>query len=140
MNLKFNDLAYVNELRTENDKETIAQAFIDNLHYIQGSTLVNASKNDLYLALSYTVRDRIFNSWFKRLQSFEDSGSDNDFKIVGYLSAEFLPGPHLANNMVCLGIMDEVRKAMLSFDIDLDELCDQEEEPLQRNPLKKPWV
>lgn len=129
MKSKINDLAYVNDLRTENDEETLAQAFIDNLHYIQGTTLINASKNDLYLALSYTVRDRIFNSWFKRLQSFVHSGSDKDYKIVGYLSAEFLPGPHLANNMVCLGIMDEVRKAMLSFNIDLDELCDQEEEP-----------
>lgn len=129
MGESFNDLAFVNELRTENDEKTIAGAFLDNLHYTQGCTLLSASRNDFYMALSYTVRDRIFTPWFKRLQSFVESNPDKNYKIVSYLSAEFLPGPHLANNMVCLGIMDEVRKAMKHFEIDLDDLCDQEEEP-----------
>lgn len=123
------DPNYLNELRTGTDETTIAQAFLDNLHFRQGVSLENASRNNLYLALSFTVRDRIFASWFKELQSFMDSKSDKDFKIVSYVSAEFLPGPHLENNLVCLKIMDETRNAMKKFNIDLDDLLDQEEEP-----------
>ncbi len=118
-----------NELRTGTDQTSIANSFLDNLHYVQGVSRSNASRNDLYMALSYTVRDRIFNTWFKVLQVFHDSISDPNFKIVGYLSAEFLPGPHLGNNLVCLGISDQTRKALRQFNIDLDELLDQEEEP-----------
>jgi glycogen phosphorylase len=129
MKTKSNNDFYFNELRIGTDEITISRAFLDNLHYMQGVTMKNASKNDLYLALSYTVRDRIFASWFKELENFTDSKSDKDYKIVNYLSAEFLPGPHLGNNLVCLRMMDEARKAMRQFNIDLDELLDQEEEP-----------
>lgn len=118
-----------NDLRTGTDELTIARAFLDNLHYMQGTMFKNASRNDLYMALSYTIRDRIFASWFKDLQGFFDSKSDENFKIVSYLSAEFLPGPHLGNNLVCLKIKDEVKNAMKQFNIDLEDLLDQEEEP-----------
>ena len=129
MKKKLIDVSHLNEIRTETDETTIARAFLDNLHYRQGVTLENAGRNNLYLALSYTVRDRIFASWFKELQGFIDSESEKNFKIVSYLSAEFLPGPHLGNNLVCLRIMDETRNAMKQFNIDLDDLLDQEEEP-----------
>lgn len=125
----FNEDLFSNELRTGIDETTIAKAFLDNLHYIQGTTLENSSRNDFYMALSYTVRDRIFASWFKNLEAIIESKSDKDFKIVSYLSAEFLPGPHLGNNLVCLRMMDETRKALKQFNIDLDDLLEQEEEP-----------
>ncbi|KAF0237186.1 MAG: starch [Prolixibacteraceae bacterium] len=129
MESRTKNTGYDNELRTGTDETTIARAFLDNLHFRQGVTLENAGRNNLYLALSFTVRDRIFASWFKELQVFMDSKSEKDFKIVSYLSAEFLPGPHLGNNLVCLRMMDETRKAMKQFNIDLDDLLDQEEEP-----------
>jgi starch phosphorylase len=119
----------VNEIRSGIDAESIAKAFLDNLYYTQGVTLINASKNDLYLALSLTVRDRMLSSWNKGLQDIIESKINKDYKIVSYLSAEFLPGPHLANNLVCLGILEETKKAMEILAIDLDELLDQEEEP-----------
>ncbi len=52
-----------------------------------------------------------------------------DSRIVAYLSAEFLPGPHLANNLLNLGILDQTREAMSELGLDLDELIEQEEEP-----------
>jgi starch phosphorylase len=119
----------VSEVRTGTDAKSIAKAFLDNLYYAQGVTLINASKNDLYLALSLTVRDRMLSSWNKTLQDVIESEINKNFKIVSYLSAEFLPGPHLANNLVCLGIMEETKKAMESLAIDLDELYEEEEEP-----------
>lgn len=119
----------VNEIRTGIDAETIAKAFLDNLYYAQGVTLINASKNDLYLALSLTVRDRMLSSWNKGLQDIIESKINKNYKIVSYLSAEFLPGPHLSNNLVCLGILEETKKALEILAIDLDELLEQEEEP-----------
>lgn len=119
----------INEVRTGTDAKSITKAFLDNLYYAQGVTLINASKNDLYLALSLTVRDRMLSSWNKALQDVIESEINKEFKIVSYLSAEFLPGPHLANNLICLGILEETKKAMESLAIDLDELLDQEEEP-----------
>ncbi len=124
-----NEVKYVNELRTGTGKKSIAHDFINNLKYMQGVSLANASRNDLYLALSYTVRDRIFNSWFTGLQVFQDSVSNPDFKVISYLSAEFLPGPHLGNNLVNVGIVNSTRKAMKKLGIDLNYLLEQEEEP-----------
>ncbi len=119
----------VNIVRTGTDAKSITKAFLDNLYYAQGVTLINASKNDLYLALSLTVRDRMLSSWNKGLQDVIESEINEEFKIVSYLSAEFLPGPHLANNLICLGMFEETKKAMEFLAIDLDELLEQEEEP-----------
>lgn len=124
-----NEVKYANELRSGTGKKSIVHDFMNNLKYMQGVNLVNASRNDLYMALSYTVRDRIFNSWFTELQAFQDSVSNPDFKIVSYMSAEFLPGPHLGNNLVCVGIVNSARKAMKKFGIDMNYLLEQEEEP-----------
>ncbi|QQS50908.1 MAG: glycogen/starch/alpha-glucan phosphorylase [Bacteroidota bacterium] len=129
MKTKLNLADFVNEVRTGTDDLTIARAFLDNLYYNQGCTLMNASKNDLYMALSYTVRDRLFTSWNRQIQQIIKSKIKKDFRMVGYLSAEFLPGPHLANNLVCLGIMEQTRQALNHLAIDLDELVAFEEEP-----------
>lgn len=119
----------VNKVRTGKDAKLIARAFLDNLYYAQGVTLINASKNDLYLALSLTVRDRMLSSWNKGLQDIIESEIKKEYKIVSYLSAEFLPGPHLENNLICLGMYAETKEAMKLLAIDLDELLEQEEEP-----------
>jgi starch phosphorylase len=126
---QFDDINKKNEIRTGTDEKIIARAFLDNLFYMQGCTLMNASKNDLYLALSYVVRDRMLSSWNSQIQQFIDGLINKDYKIVSYLSAEFLPGPHLANNLVSLEIFDEACKALKSLAIDIDELIEQEEEP-----------
>jgi starch phosphorylase len=119
----------VNDIRTGRTPEVIAQAFLDNLYYLQGCTLMNASRNDLYLALSCTIRDRMLATWLQGVHDIIESEISPDNKIVCYLSAEFLPGPHLTNNLVCLGIYEETKKAMRQLAIDMDELLEQEEEP-----------
>src|SRR5262249_12618458 len=48
---------------------------------------------------------------------------------VAYLSAEYLPGPHLANNLLNLGITEATREALRALGYDLDEIVAQEEEP-----------
>jgi len=117
------------EIRTGLSAKTIAKAFVDNLYYIQGCNLLNAGKNDLYLALSYTIRDRMLAHLNREFHYIESLKNERDMKIVSYLSAEFLPGPHLGNNLVSMCIYDEVKRAMESLAIDLDELLEQEVEP-----------
>jgi len=107
----------------------IARAFLDNLHFLQGCELREATRNDLYMALSYTIRDRMLGSWIRGLREIAKSNPDGTGKTVCYLSAEYLPGPHLANNLVSLGLHEETRRAMDRLGVDLDALLEQEEEP-----------
>jgi len=111
--------------RTGLDPAQIADAFQDNLNYLLGRFSAIASRNDNYLALAYTVRDRLLHRWIKSAQTFLDRQS----RTVCYLSAEFLMGPQLGNNLINLGIESQVRQAMQSLGLDLDDLIGHEEEP-----------
>ncbi len=121
--------AWHEHIRSGLNHEAIAQAFLDTLYFIQGRTQALATKKDLYTALAYCVRDRLLALWIKDLQTLEKHQRDVDFRFVFYLSAEFLPGPHLANNLINLGIYEEARKALRGLGYDLEELLGQEEEP-----------
>ncbi len=103
----------------------LRQAIIDHLHFTQGRTVAFASRNDWYMAVALTVRDRMLDDWLNSLGHLRDKG----VKIVSYLSAEFLMGPHLGNNLVNLGILEGVRRAVSELGQDLEDLLLQEEEP-----------
>jgi starch phosphorylase len=103
----------------------LKQAFLDNLFCGLGRVAMAATRNDAYTALALTVRDRVFNQGVRTLQAY----ARHDARVVAYLSAEFLPGPHLANNLVNLGITEETRQAMDELGGDLEKLIEQEEEP-----------
>jgi glycogen phosphorylase len=105
--------------------DEIKQAFRDNLHSGLGRLERFATKNDLYLALALTVRDRLF----ERIVETMDTYGGVNARRVAYLSAEYLPGPHLANNLLNLGITDVTREALRELGYDLEELVAQEEEP-----------
>jgi starch phosphorylase len=111
--------------RTALGSEALAQSFLDNLFFVQGRSVERASVNDLYMALAHTVRDRILERWIATVKSYQAQ----DVRVVCYLSAEFLTGPHLANNLINLGIYDEAEQAMRQLGIDLNVLIEQEEEP-----------
>jgi starch phosphorylase len=105
--------------------DDIKQAFRDNLHSGLGRLERFATKNDFYLALALTVRDRLF----ERIVETMDTYGGVNARRVAYLSAEYLPGPHLANNLLNLGITEVTREALRELGYDLDELIAQEEEP-----------
>src|ERR1043165_1370938 len=119
-----NEVILVEDDRTGIDLETIKRAFLDNLFYIQGKSPETASLNDCYMALAYTVRDRLLNRWLNAQKTYRDQ----NVKTVGYLSAEFLMGPHLGNNLINLGLFDKVEKAMSDLGLPLNKLLEQEEE------------
>jgi starch phosphorylase len=88
--------------------EAIKQAFADNLAFIQGRFAPVATRNDYYLALAYTVRDRLMANWIKTAQTYYQKES----RTVCYLSAEFLLGLHLGNNLINMGMFDNMKKAI----------------------------
>jgi len=103
----------------------LKQSFIDNLVCALGRGPALATPHDLYAALALTVRDRVLDRGVQTVRALSGPGS----RIVAYLSAEFLPGPHLMNNLLNLGITEPMRQALAELDLDLDELAGQEEEP-----------
>lgn len=115
----------VEDDRTGLSPETLRRAFLDNLFYVQGKFPTLASKNDFYLALAYTVRDRMLQRWLGSAATYQDKA----VRTVCYLSAEFLMGPHLGNNLINLGLYETVRKVMDDLCLDFDALLAQEEEP-----------
>ncbi|ELR97061.1 glycogen/starch/alpha-glucan phosphorylase [Gloeocapsa sp. PCC 73106] len=111
--------------RTGTSIETLKRAFLDNLFYIQVKFPKVATKNDYYLALAYTVRDRLATRWLNTSKAYFEKTP----KIVTYLSAEFLLGRHLRNNLYNLGLYDTMKEVMEELGLDLHDLIEQEEEP-----------
>jgi len=111
--------------RTGLKVETLKRAFEENLFYTQFRIARVATPNDRYMALALTLRDRLAHRWINTVETY----LKEDVKIVCYLSAEFLLGPHLGNNLINLGIYDRVHQALDEAGFDLEELIEQEEEP-----------
>jgi len=115
----------VDDVRTGLTSHAFQKAFTENLLYVLGRFPAVATANDKYLALAYAVRDRLLHRWMATAETYYLRRS----RTVCYLSAEFLMGPQLGNNLVNLGAYDEARAAMKELGFDLEELLEQEEEP-----------
>src|SRR2546423_3617084 len=113
------------DIRSGLSPATIARAFRDNLGYLRARFPAVATTNDNYMALAYSVRDRLLHRWLETARTYFERRS----RTVCYLSAEFLMGPQLGNNLLNLGIYDEVRTAIQDMGLNLDDLLEQEEEP-----------
>ncbi|MDX9835595.1 MAG: glycogen/starch/alpha-glucan phosphorylase [Desulfobulbus sp.] len=105
--------------------EKLKRGFAYKLFYQQGVWAQNASLNDYSLAVSYTVRDRMQQMFINSIQAL----LEKDSKIVSYLSSEFLMGPHLHNNLINLGMYEQIAQATSECGLDLQQIIDQEGEP-----------
>jgi starch phosphorylase len=114
-------------LRTGAGADAITEALFDNLRYRQAKLPQHATRNDWYMALAYAVRDRMLDRYAATLEAIGAGGAAA--KVVAYLSAEFLMGPHLGNGLVSLGLWEAAREAVSRAGHDLDTLLEQEEEP-----------
>ncbi|HLF20639.1 MAG TPA: glycogen/starch/alpha-glucan phosphorylase [Bacteroidota bacterium] len=117
--------SHPSDIRTGLGSDALERAIMDNLYLIQGRVPKTATRNDWYMAVAYTVRDRILHRWMQTIETY----MANKDKSVSYLSAEFLIGPQLGSNLISLGIYEDVKKAVKQLGKDLDELLEQEEEP-----------
>ena len=115
------------KIRTGLGADAIAEALIDNLYYLQAKLPLNATRNDWYMALAYTVRDRMLDHYIKLVEAI--TGAKKSAKTVAYLSAEFLTGPHLGNSLINLGIWQATKEAVSRVGQELSDLLEQEEEP-----------
>jgi len=119
------NLNIVNDDHTGMQQIAIRKSFINNLFYVQGKFPKLASTNDYYMALAHTVRDRLLQRWISTAATYTEEGA----RTVAYLSAEFLMGPHLGNNLINLNIYEPTKQAMAELGLDLELLLQQEEEP-----------
>ncbi|MFC2124857.1 glycogen/starch/alpha-glucan phosphorylase [Bacteroidota bacterium] len=111
--------------RTGSSIETLKRAFLDNLYYIQGRMPERATLHDYYMALAYTVRDRLLHRWIYTANTY----LEKNVKLTCYFSAEFLMGPHLGNNLVNMGLYEEMKQAIEELGYNFEEILEQEEEP-----------
>src|SRR5271165_109359 len=111
-----NASAPVDDDRTGITVETLKRAILENLRYVMGKDSEFATEMDYFMAVAYTVRDRILARWLATRRNY----AEHDVRIVCYLSAEFLLGPHLANNLLNLQVEDPIRQATKELGLDLD--------------------
>jgi starch phosphorylase len=103
----------------------LKRAIVDNLIYEQGKYPAVATDLDFYLAVASAVRDRLLQKWVNTARTYREA----DVRVVCYLSAEYLLGPHLANNLLNLGIEDHARQAIEELGLNVQAILDEEEEP-----------
>ena len=101
------------------------RAILDNLFYVVGASAAGCEQQEFFTAVAYTVRDRILARWFRHGKSYKK----HDVRVVCYLSAEFLMGPYLANNLLNLQLDGPVRQAVTELGRDFDQILEQEREP-----------
>ncbi|WP_296701839.1 glycogen/starch/alpha-glucan phosphorylase [Thiocapsa sp. UBA6158] len=105
--------------------EALKQGVIDHLRCSVGRLPRVAGARDYYRALALAVRDRMQRRWIATNETYFAA----EHKVAAYLSAEFLMGPHLGNNLLNLGIEEAARTAMAELGFELDEILACEEEP-----------
>ncbi|MFO0607744.1 MAG: glycogen/starch/alpha-glucan phosphorylase [Polyangiales bacterium] len=112
----------VEDDRTSMVPEALRRAFLDHVRFSQGKNPVNATAWDRYMALALAVRDRMVHRW----AATQGEYNRVDAKRVYYLSAEFLLGRALRNNLINTGLLDAMREVLGELGVDLDELGEQE--------------
>ncbi len=113
------------DTRTGTTSDALKRAILEALHYTQAKFPAVATRNDFYMALAHAVRDRLLRHWVTTAETYYRQAS----RTVCYLSAEYLLGPHLGNNLINLGIFEQAREAVTALGLNFDELLDQEAEP-----------
>ena len=103
----------------------LARVIVDNLTRRQAHSPEGASTHDWYMAVAYTVRDRMVERWLKTAREV----SREDVRVVAYMSAEFLTGSHLENHLINLDLLEPMREAVASLGLDFDAIAAEEEEP-----------
>lgn len=111
------------------DKKVFVQEVRENVKNLYRKKLEEANQQEIFQAVSYTVKDVIIDRWLDTRKAFEEQ----DPKIVYYMSMEFLMGRALGNNLINLKAYKEVREALEEIGLNLDVIEDQEPDPALGN-------
>lgn len=123
--VKYKEKNLFENVRTGTSVASIEQDILDNLNLLGARVPSTATMNDWYMAVAYTVRDRILQRWMNTIEDYLIS----NHKSVCYLSAEFLIGPQLLNHIINLNLTKEMRAATENLGLNFDQLVSQEHEP-----------
>lgn len=110
-------------------KEEFKESVKENVKILYRKTMKEASGQEVYQAVSLSVKDWIIDEWLETQQTFEQE----DPKIVYYMSMEFLIGRALGNNLINLTFYKEVKEALDELGVDLDAIEDEEPDPALGN-------
>src|SRR3989475_8753010 len=113
------------DARTGFEVAEIKRDLVENLFYLQAKFPEVATRHDWYVAVAYTVRDRLLNRWVKSAHSYYETKA----RTVCYLSPEFLIGPQLGMNLLRLNSEQSFRQALQELGLNLDDIIEHEEEP-----------
>lgn len=105
--------------------DDFAKQFLHNLNFDRGVALSASSAEDRYLALAHTVRDYLMARWLEDLRRQKQTQA----KAVCYLSAEYLLGRQLDNNLLAADLTEIAEEALASCGVSLAELRAHEVEP-----------
>ena len=111
------------------DKKAFIQDVQENVKNLYRKKLEEASQQEIFQAVSYTVKDEVIDKWLATQQTFDKE----DPKIVYYMSMEFLMGRALGNNLINLKSYKEVKEALEEIGLNLDVIEDQEPDPALGN-------
>ena len=105
--------------------DAFVEHFLHHLNFDRGVALSASSTNDQYLAVAHTVRDALMARWLEDLRRQKETQA----KGVCYLSAEYLLGRQLDNNLLASDLTEVAREALATCGISLDDMRAQEVEP-----------
>ncbi len=112
----------VEDDRTGMEPVVLRRAYLDHLLYSQSKLLADATPHDKFRALALTVRDRLVHRWAQTQAAYYAQ----DAKRVYYLSAEFLLGRALANNLTAIGLYQDFREVLRDLGVNLADVLEQE--------------
>jgi glycogen phosphorylase len=113
------------ENRAGTTAKEIAVSFRNHMTHSVGKPLESSSLIDKYHALSVAVRDRLMDQWLETIETYRQK----DVRVLAYLSAEYLLGPHLQNDLLNLDLTSQTEQALKSLGLDLNTIASEEPEP-----------
>ena len=119
------DLQPLSNERTGLSDEELINGVVDHLRFSFAKNRRNASLDDIYLAMSLDIRDHLINRWMKTQKRYYE----NDAKRVYYLSAEYLLGRSMTNNLMNMGLYDTAKRLLAQYDLDINEIEAREPDP-----------
>ncbi len=98
---------------------------LHNMYHTHGQAVQSASAQDLYMAISYSVRDCLIPRW----RETNEARYAANPKFVYYLSAEYLPGKQLEQNLLYTDTCQLAEQACAQHGLNLDDYLALDLEP-----------
>ena len=111
------------------DKEQFKKEVKNSVRTLFRKTLEEADQQEIFQAVSYTVKDEVINQWMETQQAMKEK----DPKVVYYMSMEFLMGRALGNNLINMTVYQPVAEALEELGLDINAIEDQEPDPALGN-------